>query len=242
METRPARRIFMSLDPWIFLDNDHREQAPGHTRQGRDFRARGSVFRGEEREKKKDYRKVTGKKKKKKKKYWVKWQTNGARRKGNLDKGWSGSRLTRLTFVDSPIELSIDPRGETVFRMVARCASGGRTAIELRRYHHRQTVESIDREACRSSKENLSLVETRIVLEQSVIGLCFALRTSNRFFLFFFFLFFVRPACSCLFSGGDTTCSFFFFFFFFWSKWMLFLTFPFSRNLNVIFMQRKFQR
>lgn len=88
----PSTREF----PWTTIT---RERAPGHTRQGRDFRARGSVFLGRG---KRERRRIIRKWQVKKKEKMLGQMTDerGARRKGNLDKGWSGSRLTRLTFVD----------------------------------------------------------------------------------------------------------------------------------------------
>ena len=115
----------------------------------------------------------------------------------------------------SPIELSIDPPGETVFRMVARCASGGRTAIELRRYRHRQTADrstvrraAVLKKICRSSKlESFS--------NKALSDFVSRFGRATGFFSFFIF----RSSSALLpLSGGDTTCGmvwsvrFFFFF------------------------------
>lgn len=59
----------------------------------------------------------------------------------------------------SPIRLSIDPRGETSFTAVARCASNSDRTYGHREITNRSTM------MCRGSKENLSPVETQTVLE-----------------------------------------------------------------------------
>lgn len=59
----------------------------------------------------------------------------------------------------SPIRLSIDPRGETSFTAVARCAYNSDRTYSHRKITNRSTM------MCRGSKENLSLVETQTVAE-----------------------------------------------------------------------------
>ena len=156
-----------------------------------------------------------------KKKCWGQMTDEGCRGgKENLDKGWSGSRMTRVTFTDSRFKLSIDPRGwGLTFR----------TVVVAQRFERRSISNGESIERC-ETKENLSLVDTRTVVEALYRTLYRASTKQSGSFPFFFFFFFF---CSsnvllCLFRRCSSRLGDFFF------EWTII---PAGYNFNTISRQ-----